>query len=212
MNRKMSKIKILLIGFVLLKILVTVVYFTGATSLPDFPFARTTAVAQDTLAEEASPESTEEVTAVDKDAQYDEIQALMNQLELKRLQLKDEEERIQQEREQLAQLKRDIDLKLDELSAVQAKIDASLEEKAKMEAQAQKVQDETEAAKIKQLVKVYTTMSPKQAAKIIDKLDMQVVYEVFSNMKGEQVGQILTYVSEDRAAEITERMASDAIE
>jgi len=208
----MSKIKILLIGFVLLKILVTVVYFTGATSLSDFPFAQRTAVAQDTATEEDSPAATEEVTTVDKETQYAEIQALMNQLELKRLQLKDEEESIQQEREQLEQLKREIDLKLDELSAVQAKINAALEEKARMEAQTQKVQDEAEAAKIKQLVKVYTTMSPKQAAKIIDKLDMQVVYDVFSNMKGEQVGQILTYVSEDRAAEITERMASDAIE
>lgn len=211
MNRKLSKIKILLIGFVLTKILVTVVYFTGTISVPDFLFSRTTAVAQDTETEAAVSVEDDGTKAADKEAQYAEIQALMNQLEIKRLQLKDEEARILNEREQLEQLKRDIDLKLDKLSEVQAGIDASLARKAEMEAQEKKAQDEVEAAKIKQLVKVYTTMSPKKAAEIIDNMDMKVVYEVFSNMKGEQVGQILTYVSGKRAAEITERMAADAM-
>jgi flagellar motility protein MotE (MotC chaperone) len=210
MNRRLSKIKILLIGFVFTKILVTVFYFTGAFSLPQFLLIQTTAVAQDVDVEQADPVAAAEAAA-EKERQYAEVQALMDQLEVKRLQLKDEEERIEQEREQLEQLKRDIDLKLDELSAVQAQIDLTLNRKAEMEAQSQKAQDEAEAAKIKQLVKVYTSMSPKKAAEIIDKLDMKVVHEVFSNMKGEQVGQILTYVSGERAAQITERMAGDAV-
>jgi len=210
MNRKLSKIKFLLIGFVVAKILVTVVYFTGTRSLPDFPLPQTTAVAQDTETEETDPAAAE--AAADKERQYAEVQALMTQLEVKRLQLKEEEERLQQERQQLEQLKRDIDLKLDELSAVQAGVDASLTRQAEVEAQVRKVQDEAEAAKIRQLVKVYTSMSPKKAAEIIDKLDMKVVYDVFSNMKGETVGQILTYVSGERAAQITERLAADAME
>ena len=41
---------------------------------------------------------------------------------------------------------------------------------------------------------------------------MKVVYEVFSSMKGDQVGQILSYVSGDRAAEITERLAPNSVE
>jgi flagellar motility protein MotE (MotC chaperone) len=210
MNRKLSKIKILLIGFVITKILVTVFYFAGT-----FPFSRllltqTTAVAQDVGS--AEPDTMIAVdAAAEKEKQYAEVQAVMDQLEVKRLQLKEEEARIAQERKQLEQLKRDISLELDELSVVQAKIDAALERKVQMEAQAQKAQDEAEAAKIKQLVKVYNSMKPKKAAEIIEGLDMKVVYEVFSNMKGEQVGEIMTYVSGERAAQITERMAADAV-
>jgi flagellar motility protein MotE (MotC chaperone) len=210
MNRKLSKIKILLIGFVITKILVTVFYFAGT-----FPFSRllltqTTAVAQDVGSAEPDTMIAADAAA-EKEKQYAEVQAVMDQLEVKRLQLKEEEARIAQERKQLEQLKRDISLELDELSVVQAKIDAALERKVQMEAQAQKAQDEAEAAKIKQLVKVYNSMKPKKAAEIIEGLDMKVVYEVFSNMKGEQVGEIMTYVSGERAAQITERMAADAV-
>jgi flagellar motility protein MotE (MotC chaperone) len=212
MNRKLSKIKILLIGFVFTKALVTIFYFTGTFFLPQFLFTHETAVAQDAEPPAADPAEMAAAVAAEKERQFAEVQALMDQLEVKRLKLNAEEEAIAQERKQLEQLKRDIDQKLDELSAVQASIDASLDRKAEMEAQAQKAEDEADAAKLKQLVKVYTSMSPKQAAKIVDKLDMQVVYEVFSSMKGEQVGSILTYVSEERAAEITERLAADAMD
>jgi hypothetical protein len=55
MNRKVSKFKIFLIGLVLTKILVTVVYFTGTLPLSDFLVFQTTAVAQDTEPEAANP-------------------------------------------------------------------------------------------------------------------------------------------------------------
>lgn len=215
MNLKLSKLRALLIGFVLTKIAVTALY-VAATWPPDLFLSQKTAEAQDIasvqeVAAEPKTQTTEgeALDGADKRQQYAEVMVLMEQLEAKRLQLKDEEERIKQERTQLEQLKRDIDLKLDELTAVQAKIDASLAQQAEKEAQAQKTQDEAEAAKVKQLVKVYSSMSPKKAAEIIDKLDMNVVYDVFSNMKGEAVGQILTFVSGERAAEITERLASN---
>ncbi len=218
MNPKLSKFKALFIGFVLTKVAVTVLYVAG-TWTPDFFPAQRTAEAQDVvLAQEAAAGLTEQTVegeglrTAEREEQYADISALMTQLETKRLQLKDEEARIKQERAQLEQLKRDLDLKLDELAAVQAQIDASLARQEEMVAQAQKVENEAEAAKLNQLVKVYTSMTPKKAAEIIEKLDMKVVYDVFSIMKGDQVGQILSYVSGDRAAEITERLASSSVE
>ncbi len=209
MNRKLSKIKTLLIGFVAAKIIVTLIYFAGSLPLADFLFTQKTAEAQDSaVAQKTESADKGQDEAADKEKQYADVQALMNQLEIKRLQLKDEEEKIKQERVQLEDMKRDIDLKLDELSAAQAKMDASLAKKGAAEDQEKQAQDAAEEAKIKQLVKVYNSMSPKKAAAIIDKLDMKVIYEVFSNMKGDQVGQILTYVSPDRAVEITERLAA----
>jgi flagellar motility protein MotE (MotC chaperone) len=222
MNRRLSKIKAMLVGFMLIKVAVAVAYFTGTLTLPEILFAQRAAVAQDAVSpqeptvsgdmdaiEDGGADGGNNSGAAEKEKQYAEVQALMNQLEIKRLKLKDEEERLRQERAQLEKLKRDIDMELDELAAVRAQIDAALARQAEMATQEQQAQNAAEAAKLKRLVKVYTSMSPKQAAKIVDKLDMQVVYDVFSNMKGEQVGQILTYVSEERAAEITERLAAD---
>jgi flagellar motility protein MotE (MotC chaperone) len=220
MNRKPFKLRPLLIGFVLTKMVVTGLYFV-VTWTPGLLLTQQTAEAQDVASgqDAVAEQKQQTVEAGDEGPagaemgeKYAEVSALMEQLEMKRLQLKDEEERIKQEQDQLEQLKRDIDLKLDELAVVQAKIDASLAEQAQIEAQAQKSQEEAEAAKIKQLVKVYTSMKASKAAEIINKLDMNVIYEVFSNMKGEQVGQILTYVDGDRAAEITERLASNSAE
>jgi len=218
MNLKLSKFKALFIGFILTKVAVTALYVAG-TWIPDFSPAQRTAIAQDVvLAQESTAGLTEQglggegLRTAEREQQYADISALMTQLETKRLQLKDEEARIKQERAQLDQLKRDLDLKLDELAVVQAQIDASLAQQEEMAAQAQKVENEAEAAKLNQLVKVYTSMTPKKAAEIIEKLDMKVIYDVFSSMKGDQVGQILSYVSGDRAAEITERLAPNSVE
>lgn len=215
MNRKLSKFKALFIGFILTKVIATGFYIV-ATWTPDLLWTHQTAEAQDVAFGQSVPAQQDTGTfgaeALDGNEtgeSYAEVTALMEQLEIKRLQLRDEEERLKQERAQLEKLKRELDLKLDELEAVQAGIDAALTQQKENEAQALKAQDEAEAAKLKRLVKVYTSMSPKKAAQIVETLDMEVVYEVFSNMKGEQVGQILTYVDGARAAEITERLVSD---
>lgn len=209
MSRKQrSKFKVLLIGFVLTKLIVVAFYLSSALPLPDLLFSRETAAAQEEAVEPKTADTPETPAEDEKEKQYAEIQAVMNQLEVKRLQLTEEENRIKNERAQLEQLKLDIDMKLEDLKAVQTKIDEGLAKRAQMEAQEQQQKSAADAAKLKQLVKVYSSMSPKKAAEIIDKLDMKVVYEVFSNMKGEEVGQILTYVNGERAAEITERLAA----
>jgi flagellar motility protein MotE (MotC chaperone) len=211
MNRKIPKLKALLIGFVLTKVVVTVVYLAGTLPLSDLLFTRTTAVAQVSTPEETTAADADtETPEAGREAQYAEVLALMNQLEIKRLKLQEEAASIKQERTQLEALKLDIDQKLDDLAAAQTKLDETLALQAEREAQAQAAKSAAETAKIKQLVKVYTSMSPKKAAEIIEKLDMKVVYEVFSNMKGEQMGQILTYVSGERAAAITERLAAES--
>ena len=207
-RRHLPKFKALLIGFVLAKIVIALICLMCTLPLTDLLlWDHETAAAQDKSVEVKS-EAAADAQVENKEAkQPAEIMALVNQLEDKRTQLKEQEEQIKTERAQLEQMKQDIDLKLEKMSAVQAQIDAALAKKAEIEAQEKQQQDAAEAAKVKQLVKVYSSMSPKKAAEIIDKLDMKVVYEVFSNMKGEEVGQILTYVSGDRAAEITERLA-----
>ncbi len=206
-NKFRFKVKALLVGFVLAKVAVTGFVLWGSAPLSVLLSAPEAAVAQDEAALPSEPPAPPLSDDVGRQERLAELQAVSNQLEAKRVALQEEEQRLNAQRKQLETLKREIDVKLEDLKSVQAKIDAQLKRKAEMEAQAQEQQSIAEAAKIKQLVKVYTSMKPKKAAEIIDKLDMKVVHQVFSNMKGEAVGQILTYVSRDRAAEITERMA-----
>jgi len=62
--------------------------------------------------------------------------------------------------------------------------------------------------RIKHLVKIYSSMNPKAAAKLMDNMDLLVAVEVFHNMKGEVAGAILANMEPTKAASITKMLAS----
>ncbi len=118
-------------------------------------------------------------------------------LECKRAEIETEKRQLERERKQLTALKQEIELNLKKLSEIQDSIQKKLDEQ-KM------IRDN----KINHLIKIYTTMAPKKAAALIEKLDMEVIIELFSKMKGEHVGQILPHVSAEKAARISEHLAT----
>ena len=117
-------------------------------------------------------------------------------LERKRAEIDMERRQLERERKQLDALKQEIQAKVAKLSEIQDRIQRQLDEQ-------QTILDN----KIKHLIKIYTTMAPKKAAALIEKLDMEIIVELFSTMKGEHVGQILPHVSAEKAAKISERLA-----
>ena len=117
-------------------------------------------------------------------------------LECKRAEIETERRQLERERKQLTALKQEIEAKVIRLSEIQDSIQRKLDEQ-------KTIRDN----KIKHLIKIYTTMAPKKAAALIEKLDMGVIIELFSRMKGEHVGQILPHVSAEKAAKISERLA-----
>jgi len=127
---------------------------------------------------------------------FQNVGASIEILECKRVQIEMDRRQLERERKQLTALKQEIEANLIKLSAIQDSIQRKLDEQ-KM------IRDN----KIKHLIKIYTTMAPKKAAALIEKLDMEVIIELFSNMKGEHVGQILPHVSSEKAAEISEHLA-----
>lgn len=62
--------------------------------------------------------------------------------------------------------------------------------------------------RIKHLVKIYSSMQPKAAAKLMDNMDLLVAVEVFHNMKGEIAGGILANMDANKAAAITKMLAT----
>ena len=121
-------------------------------------------------------------------------------LEQNRAQIEVERQRLEEERKRLTTLKQEIDLKLARLEKIQDAIQSKLDEQKAVGDQ-----------RIKHLIKIYTTMPPKKAAGLIENLDMDVIISLFSNMKGENVGQILPYVSTEKAAAISERLAKQGL-
>jgi flagellar motility protein MotE (MotC chaperone) len=117
-------------------------------------------------------------------------------LEQKRLQVEKERRQLKKERERLDALKKEIDSKLAKLTEIQTVVQGELDKK-------KVIQD----SRLKHLIKIYTTMPPKKAAMLIDKLEMEVIIALFSRMKGDSVGQILPHVSPGKAAKISERLA-----
>lgn len=118
-------------------------------------------------------------------------------LERKRSEIETEREMLEMERQKLAAIKQEIETKLVKLAEIREELQRKLDEQ-------KAIQD----ARTKHLIKIYTTMPPKRAAALIEKLDMKVILELFSGMKGEQVGAILPHVSEEKAAKISELLAN----
>jgi flagellar motility protein MotE (MotC chaperone) len=117
-------------------------------------------------------------------------------LEQKRLQIEKERRELKEERERLDTLKQEIAKNLAKLTEIQTAVQGTLDER-------KAIRDE----RLRHLIKIYTTMPPKKAAMLIDKLEMEVIIALFSSMKGDIVGQILPYVSPEKAANISERLA-----
>jgi len=117
-------------------------------------------------------------------------------LEQKRLQIEKERHELNQERERLDALKQEIAKNLAKLTKIQSEVQGKLNER-------KAIREE----RVKHLIQIYTTMPPKKAAALIDKLEMEVIISLFSRMKGDNVGQILPYVSPEKAAHISERLA-----
>jgi len=62
--------------------------------------------------------------------------------------------------------------------------------------------------RIRHLVKIYSSMKSKNAAGLMDALDLEVAVEVLLNMKGDIAGGILSYMNPKKAAIITKKLAN----
>ena len=61
--------------------------------------------------------------------------------------------------------------------------------------------------KITHLVTLYSNMEAPTAANIIDKLNMDTIVRIMSNMKGKTAGQILAMMDPEKGAVISERLS-----
>lgn len=102
-----------------------------------------------------------------------------------------------EEREALLQAaERRIEEKVDDLKALQKRIEVLLKQ----------YEEQTES-QYRSLVKIYENMKPKDAARIFEELDMDVLLPVVERMKERKTAPILAEMNADKAKAITTELA-----
>jgi len=115
--------------------------------------------------------------------------------------IEEKEKFLARREQQLLLLQEEINKKIEELT----KLRDEIREQMEMKKTAQENQ-------VKHLIKIYSTMKPQKVAQLIEKLDINLITELFSRMKGDVVGQILSFVDTETGARITQGLLPDGME
>ncbi|WP_321391676.1 MotE family protein [Emcibacter sp.] len=118
---------------------------------------------------------------------------------------------LSERREILEQRAGEMDMREKLLEATENRIDQKIASLKKIEAQIQellKIHDEREQAQLESLVKTYTAMKPKDAARIFDSLDMDILINIIEKMNEKKVAPILANMSSQTAKELTVELAT----
>lgn len=95
----------------------------------------------------------------------------------------------------------------DQLLALQEEINKKIEDLTRLRNEIREELDRKKTAQekqVKHLIKIYSTMKPQKVAELIKKLDINLTTELFSRMKGDAVGKILSFVEPAIGAKITQ--------
>ncbi|MCX7822919.1 MAG: hypothetical protein N2260_05700 [Syntrophobacterales bacterium] len=117
-------------------------------------------------------------------------------LESKARELNEKERSLAEKEATLKALQKDIEDKLARLEEIQKNIEAFKKE-----------QERLKNEKIESLVKIYGSMKPKEASKLLEKLDDDLVVNIISRMTTDQAAKIIANMDVKRAAEISQRLS-----
>lgn len=122
-------------------------------------------------------------------------------------------ERLQARHKELEARAREIEIRENLLKSTEKKLDERSDELKTIQSkadEASKKKEEAGAERYKSLVTMYENMKPKDAAKILDRLEMRVLYEVVSKINPRKMSDILAQMSPEVAERLTVEIASRA--
>lgn len=122
-------------------------------------------------------------------------------------------ERLQSRRQELEARAREIDIRESLLKSAEKRIEGRVEEMKGIESRistATEQKSEAEAARFKGLVTMYENMKPKDAAKVFDRLEMPVLFEIASKIAPRKMSDILGQMSPQAAERLTVELARRA--
>jgi flagellar motility protein MotE (MotC chaperone) len=122
-------------------------------------------------------------------------------------------ERLQERRQELEKRARELDIREGLIADAEKRVESKLmqikEGREQLAVEAHKKED-AEAARFKGLVTMYESMKPRDAAKIFDRLEVNVLLQVASMMSPRSMSEILALMSPDRAEQLTVELANRA--
>ncbi len=119
-------------------------------------------------------------------------------------------ENLARRREEIETRARGLDVRENLLQATENRIDEKIETLQKLESRIEAFVERHDAAETEQmrrLVKVYESMKPKDAARIFEEIDMEVLLEVAGGMKENKIAAIMANMTPQRAQELTIQLA-----
>jgi flagellar motility protein MotE (MotC chaperone) len=122
-------------------------------------------------------------------------------------------ERLQTRRQELEQRAREVEIRESLLKAAEKRIDSRAEEMKATEARISSVtgqKAEQDAARFKGIITMYEGMKPKDAAKVFDRLEMSVLYEIASQIAPRKMSDILGLMQPEAAERLTVELARRA--
>ncbi len=117
---------------------------------------------------------------------------------------------LSQRRQNLDKTREDLEVRKQLLQATEDKIDQKMTELRSIQAQLEEIMKEynkQEHEKTKKLVKIYENMKPREAAKILDEMEMPILLVVVSNMKEIKLAPIIASMNPQKARELSTELA-----
>jgi flagellar motility protein MotE (MotC chaperone) len=122
-------------------------------------------------------------------------------------------ERLQSRRQELEARAREIDIRESLLKAAERRIESKVQEMKAVESRIAAVSEqktEADAAHFKGIITMYENMKPKDAAKVFDRLEMPVLFEIASQIAPRKMSDILGLMTTEAAERLTTEMARRA--
>jgi flagellar motility protein MotE (MotC chaperone) len=122
-------------------------------------------------------------------------------------------ERLQARRQELEARAREIDIRESLLKAAEKKMETKVEELKGVESRigvATQQKTDADAARFKGIITMYESMKPKDAARVFDRLEMSVLFEIASQIAPRKMSDILGLMSPEAAERLTTEMARRA--
>lgn len=119
-------------------------------------------------------------------------------------------QRLANRRAEIDKLRQDVALRENLLAATEKRLNAKLAELTGLKKRIQellKKHDKQQEAKLKSLVKIYETMKPKNAARIFEQLEMDILLDVVERMREAKTAIIFAAMDPAKAKAVTSRLA-----
>ena len=120
-------------------------------------------------------------------------------------------QKLAERREELDIRERSIEQKAGVLKAAEAQMDVKIAKLKELEASIKDligVYDEKEKSRLNNLVKIYSTMKPKEAARLFNDMEMPLLVRVFEQMKESKSAPILALMDLNKASALTSELAN----